>query len=81
MKANDELKQIAQEVTGCMKCRYTTPARLAVPGEGPANANIMNSSVKALAFTRTSKAGLCGRCGKVSDEAPGKIGMKRSRCS
>ena len=41
MKAEEDLKQVAQEVAVCTRCTLQHSRKLAVPGEGPANAEIM----------------------------------------
>lgn len=41
MDSAHELKQVAQEVAGCTKCKLFHSRKLAVAGEGPANAAIM----------------------------------------
>ncbi len=37
----DELKKVAEEVTGCLDCQLHLSRKKAVPGEGPADADIM----------------------------------------
>lgn len=41
MTAAEELKIIADEVAGCTKCRLHSSRKRSVPGEGPANADIL----------------------------------------
>ena len=41
MTADDELKQIAKEVSACTLCRLHSSRKKAVPGEGPSNADIL----------------------------------------
>src|SRR3990172_7663661 len=41
MPAQDDLQQIAAEVNACTKCKLHQGRKRAVPGEGPANAEIM----------------------------------------
>src|SRR3970040_2695502 len=41
MSAEEELKVIASEVNVCKKCKLHSGRKKAVPGEGPANADIM----------------------------------------
>lgn len=40
MNPVDELKQVGQEVSVCTRCNLQYSRKLAVPGEGPANASI-----------------------------------------
>jgi uracil-DNA glycosylase len=41
MSAEEQLAQVAQEVSVCQKCALSRSRKKAVPGEGPANAEIM----------------------------------------
>lgn len=41
MNAEEVLAEVAKEVAGCQKCALYHSRKLAVPGEGPANAEIM----------------------------------------
>jgi DNA polymerase len=41
MSASTELQQVASEVAGCTACKLHLSRKLAVPGEGPADSDIM----------------------------------------
>ena len=41
MNSQEILKQVAQEVAVCTRCSLQYSRKLAVPGEGPANARMM----------------------------------------
>ena len=41
MAADEELKKIAGEVSVCTRCGLHSSRKLSVPGEGPANADIL----------------------------------------
>jgi uracil-DNA glycosylase family 4 len=79
MKADDELKQIAQEVAGCMKCPLHHSRKLAVPGEGPANADIMFIGEGPGFHENEQGRPFVGAAGKYLDELLAKIGMQRSQ--
>jgi len=79
MKADDELKQIAQEVAGCMKCPLHHSRKLAVPGEGPSNADIMFIGEGPGFHENEQGRPFVGAAGKYLDELLAKIGMHRSQ--
>ncbi|OGO38651.1 MAG: uracil-DNA glycosylase [Chloroflexi bacterium RBG_16_57_11] len=79
MKADDELKQIAQEVAGCTKCPLHHSRKLAVPGEGPSNADIMFIGEGPGFHENEQGRPFVGAAGKYLDELLAKIGMKRSQ--
>jgi uracil-DNA glycosylase family 4 len=74
----DELKQIAQEVSACMKCSLHYSRKLAVPGEGPENAEIMFIGEGPGFHENEQGRPFVGAAGKYLDELLAKINMKRS---
>jgi DNA polymerase len=79
MKAEDELKQVAQEVAGCVKCSLHHSRKLAVPGEGPANAEIMFIGEGPGFHENEQGRPFVGAAGKYLDELLAKINLKRSQ--
>ena len=79
MNAEDELRQIAQEVTGCVKCPLHHSRKLAVPGEGPANAEIMFIGEGPGFHENEQGRPFVGAAGKYLDELLAKINMQRSQ--
>ena len=54
MTAEETISQIAKEVSVCTKCALHESRKKSVPGDGPANAEIMFIG-EGPAFTRTSR--------------------------
>lgn len=79
MNADDELKQIAQEVAGCVKCQLHHSRKLAVPGEGPADAEIMFIGEGPGFHENEQGRPFVGAAGKYLDELLAKINLKRSQ--
>ncbi len=79
MKAEDELKQVAQEVAVCMKCPLHHSRKLAVPGEGPANAEIMFIGEGPGFHENEQGRPFVGAAGKYLEELLAKINLKRSQ--
>jgi DNA polymerase len=79
MKAEDELKQIAQEVAGCVKCPLHHSRKLAVPGEGPASAEIMFIGEGPGFHENEQGRPFVGAAGKYLEELLAKINLKRSQ--
>jgi uracil-DNA glycosylase len=77
VKLEDELNKIAQEVSVCKKCELHYSRKLAVPGEGPANASIMFIGEGPGFHENEQGRPFVGAAGKFLDELLGKIGMKR----
>lgn len=77
MKA-DELKLVAQEVSECLKCSLHYSRKLAVPGEGPDNADIMFIGEGPGFHENEQGRPFVGAAGKYLDELLAKIDMKRS---
>jgi uracil-DNA glycosylase family 4 len=79
MKAEDELKQVAQEVAVCMKCPLHHSRKLAVPGEGPANAEIMFIGEGPGFHENEQGRPFVGAAGKYLEELLAKINLKRTQ--
>lgn len=79
MTPDDELKRIAQEVSGCTKCPLHHSRKLAVPGEGPSNAEIMFIGEGPGFHENEQGRPFVGAAGKYLDELLAKINLKRSQ--
>jgi uracil-DNA glycosylase family 4 len=77
MKAEDILKQIAQEASVCQKCGLHFSRKNAVPGEGPPNAEIMFIGEGPGFYENEQGRPFVGAAGKFLEELLSKIGMKR----
>jgi uracil-DNA glycosylase family 4 len=78
MKPEEVLKQVSQEVSGCAKCILQHSRKLAVPGEGPANAEIMFIGEGPGFHENEQGRPFVGAAGKYLDELLASISMKRS---
>ncbi len=78
MNPEEELKQVAKEVSVCIKCALHYSRKLAVPGEGPANAEIMFIGEGPGFHENEQGRPFVGAAGKFLDELLAKIHMKRS---
>ncbi len=78
MKPEEVLKQVAQEVSGCTKCTLQHSRKLAVPGEGPAHAEIMFIGEGPGFHENEQGRPFVGAAGKYLDELLASINMKRS---
>ena len=78
MKAEEELKLIAQEVSTCTRCQLHFSRKLAVPGEGPANAGIMFIGEGPGFHENEQGRPFVGAAGKFLDELLTQIHFKRS---
>jgi DNA polymerase len=76
--ANEILKQVAGEVSGCAKCALHYSRKLAVPGEGPANAEIMFIGEGPGFYENEQGRPFVGPSGKFLDELLASIQMKRA---
>jgi uracil-DNA glycosylase family 4 len=79
MNPAEELKQIAEEVSVCIKCKLHYSRKIAVPGEGPANAEIMFIGEGPGFYENEQGRPFIGAAGKLLDELLRKIGMIRSQ--
>ena len=78
MKPEEELRQVAQEVSTCTKCALHHSRKLAVPGEGPAKAEIMFIGEGPGFHENEQGRPFVGAAGKYLDELLAKINMKRA---
>ncbi len=79
MDSDKELKQVAQEVAVCTKCKLYHSRKLAVAGEGPANASIMFIGEGPGFHENEQGRPFVGAAGKLLEELLGTIGMQRSQ--
>jgi DNA polymerase len=79
MSVEEELKQIAAEVNVCKKCKLHTGRKKAVPGEGPANADIMFIGEGPGFHENEQGRPFVGAAGKFLEELLGYIGMRREQ--
>ncbi len=73
----DTLDLIAQEVRVCQKCNLHSTRKLSVPGEGPANADIMFIGEGPGHNENEQGRPFVGAAGKFLEELLGKAGLKR----
>jgi uracil-DNA glycosylase family 4 len=78
MKPEEELKLVAKEVATCTKCQLHHSRKNAVPGEGPANADIMFIGEGPGFHENEQGRPFVGAAGKFLDELLDKINMQRS---
>lgn len=78
MTSNDILGQVAQEVSVCQKCGLFHSRKNAVPGEGPADADIMFIGEGPGFHENEQGRPFVGAAGRFLDELLAKIGMQRS---
>jgi uracil-DNA glycosylase len=73
-----ELEKVAQEASACTRCKLQYSRKRAVPGEGPANAEIMFIGEGPGFYENEQGRPFVGAAGKFLDELLSKIGMQRS---
>src|SRR5512136_1904540 len=78
MSAEDMLAQIAKEVSVCKKCALYHSRKNAVPGEGPANAEIMFIGEGPGFHENEQGRPFVGPAGQFLDELLGQAGLKRT---
>lgn len=78
MTAEDELKRIAQEVTSCTKCALHHSRKNGVPGEGPANSDIMFIGEGPGFHENEQGRPFVGAAGKFLEELLASINLKRA---
>jgi DNA polymerase len=78
MNSKDILKQIAEEVSQCEKCDLHYSRRKAVPGEGPADADVMLIGEGPGFHENEQGRPFVGAAGKFLDELLESINLKRS---
>ncbi len=79
MSAKDELEQIAQQVAQCQLCELHYSRKHAVPGEGPADAEIMFIGEGPGFHENEQGRPFVGAAGKFLDELLAKIGLRRQQ--
>jgi uracil-DNA glycosylase len=79
VKADEILKQVANETAACTKCALQHSRKRAVPGEGPANAEIMFIGEGPGFYENEQGRPFVGQAGKFLDELLIGIGMKREQ--
>ena len=79
MKAEEELGRVAQEVSVCTKCALHYSRKLAVPGEGPARAEIMFIGEGPGFHENEQGRPFVGAAGKYLEELLAMIDMKRTQ--
>jgi DNA polymerase len=78
MSASEDLQKVAEEVSVCTNCILHHSRKLAVPGEGPANADIMFIGEGPGFHENEQGRPFVGAAGKFLDELLAKINLKRS---
>jgi uracil-DNA glycosylase family 4 len=78
MIAQDTIAQIASEVSSCQSCALHTTRTMAVPGEGPANAEIMLIGEGPGATEDAQGRPFIGSAGKFLVELLGQAGLQRT---
>lgn len=77
MSVQDDLAQIAKEVAVCQKCALYHSRKHAVPGEGPANSEIMFIGEGPGFYENEQGRPFVGAAGKFLDELLAGAGLKR----
>ena len=78
MSAESNLAEIAKEVKACTKCKLHESAKQGVPGEGPAEAEIMLIGEGPGFYEDQQGRPFVGASGKFLEELLGHIGLKRT---
>ncbi len=78
MTTEEALAQVAKEVTVCQKCALSHSRKNAVPGEGPANAEIMFIGEGPGFYENEQGRPFVGAAGHFLDELLAQAGLKRS---
>jgi len=79
VKAEEILRQIAEETAVCTKCALQHSRKKAVPGEGPANAEIMFIGEGPGFYENEQGRPFVGQAGKFLEELLVGIGLKREQ--
>lgn len=77
MSASEELARVAGEVSVCQKCALYHSRKLAVPGEGPADSEIMFIGEGPGFYENEQGRPFVGAAGKFLDELLSAAGMQR----
>ena len=78
LEAKELLEQVAKEVAGCEKCELHLSRKRSVPGEGPANAEIMLIGEGPGFYENEQGRPFVGPSGQFLDELLHKAGLKRA---
>lgn len=78
MNRQEELDRISREVAACTRCGLHTSRKMAVPGEGPVDAEIMCIGEGPGFHENEQGRPFVGAAGKFLDELLGAAGLKRS---
>jgi uracil-DNA glycosylase len=78
MSAEETLAQIAKEVSNCQKCALYHSRKLSVPGEGPANAEVMFIGEGPGFHENEQGQPFVGAAGNFLNELLAEAGLKRS---
>jgi len=79
MDANDELKAVAGQIVKCTGCKLNTSRKLAVPGEGAADAEVMFIGEGPGFYENEQGRPFVGQAGRFLDELLQKAGCKRAQ--
>lgn len=79
MNPEEILKEVADEVSECFKCELHHSRKLAVPGEGPANSELMFIGEGPGFHENEQGRPFVGAAGKFLEELLSKIGMSREQ--
>lgn len=79
MNAKEVLEQVAQEVSACQRCILSYSRKMAVPGEGPANASIMFIGEGPGFHENEQGRPFVGAAGRFLEELLASIGMERTQ--
>ncbi len=79
MSAEDELAQVAKEVSSCQKCALYHSRKHAVPGEGPDEAEIMFIGEGPGFYENEQGRPFVGAAGKFLDDLLAQAGLKRQQ--
>lgn len=79
MKAEEVLRQVADEVSVCTKCVLHHSRKRAVPGEGPANADILFIGEGPGFHENEQGRPFVGAAGKFLEELLGQVGLRRDQ--
>ena len=78
IESENSLRQIAEEVQSCKRCPLSYSRKNSVPGEGPANSEIMFIGEGPGFYENEQGRPFVGQAGKYLEELLQKIGLKRT---
>ena len=78
LETENSLRQIADEIQKCTRCPLSYSRKNSVPGEGPANAEIMFIGEGPGFYENEQGRPFVGQAGKYLEELLQKIGLKRN---